>query len=223
MQKPPFPFKGLLGKSIKTGPILASNLKNLEGFDVTVDGYEKENPGPTLITPIYNEEENAFAIIKVSNGINGTSFTQEDFNFLDTLCLVAYNSIKRSELFLDVKSAQERTDAALQISKAVSTEIETSKIISKIANVAKDVLKADRVSVFLVNRRNPNELIIEHSFDVRGVAIPITAGIAGSVATTGKTVNLIDAYDDDRFNQNMDSKNMSIPTSFLSLPYYFTN
>jgi GAF domain-containing protein len=32
------------------------------------------------------------------------------------------------------------------------------------------------------------------------------SGIAGSVATTGRTVNIPDAYNDERFNKAMDSR-----------------
>ena len=218
MQKPPIKFSGLVGRVATSGtPFGVKKVSEYKDYDPSIDGIDGEDPGPMMLTPVYDDTENTFAVIKLCSGAGGEKkqFTQQDFNFVDTMSLVAYNSIKRSEMFEDVKCAQERTNAALAISKAVSSEAETSKIIPKITKVAKEVLKADKVSVFLVNSRNPEELIVETSNDVRGTTISIHTGIAGSVATTGETVNLWDACEDKRFNNTMDSKLMAFCFSLI--------
>ena len=50
------------------------------------------------------------------------------------------------------------------------------------------------------------------------IRIPMTAGIAGEVATGGKTANIIDAYLDKRFNQEVDEASGYRTRSILCMP-----
>ena len=50
------------------------------------------------------------------------------------------------------------------------------------------------------------------------IRIPMNAGIAGEVATTGKIVNIPEAYDDSRFNQEVDKKSGYRTRSILCMP-----
>ena len=49
------------------------------------------------------------------------------------------------------------------------------------------------------------------------IRIPIGLGLAGHVATTGETINIEDAYTDDRFDRTMDGKNGYRTRSVLAM------
>ena len=55
----------------------------------------------------------------------------------------------------------------------------------------------------------------EKPLDIR---IPITAGIAGKVATTGKSLNIPDAYDEPLFNREVDQRTGYRTRSILCVP-----
>jgi GAF domain-containing protein len=64
-------------------------------------------------------------------------------------------------------------------------------------------LDAERLSFYLVDEA-ARELVCKISHDVQGLRIPISCGLAGYVARSGETVNIEDAYRDDRFNSQVD-------------------
>ncbi|CAF4373295.1 unnamed protein product, partial [Rotaria magnacalcarata] len=46
----------------------------------------------------------------------------------------------------------------------------------------------------------------------------VDKGIAGYVATTGKTLNIVDAYSDNRFNRDIDQKTGYKTKTLLCMP-----
>ena len=65
-------------------------------------------------------------------------------------------------------------------------------------------LRCDRSSFFFVDG-DFLDLVIAKGVD--SIRMPKTAGFAGLCATTGKMINIPDAYDDDRFNKKWDKIN----------------
>ena len=58
--------------------------------------------------------------------------------------------------------------------------------------------------IFDIGREENDSLIAinEHQHEERAcIRFPMDKGIAGYVATTGKTLNIADAYSDERFNR----------------------
>lgn len=83
------------------------------------------------------------------------------------------------------------------------------------------ILEADRATLFLVDeeRRQLWSKVAqaegEKHLDIR---IPITAGIAGHVATTGETLNIPDAYQEPLFNREVDRQTGYRTHSILCAP-----
>ncbi|MBD2104638.1 GAF domain-containing protein [Leptolyngbya sp. FACHB-261] len=82
------------------------------------------------------------------------------------------------------------------------------------------ILKAERVTIFLVDRER-GELtskVAEGTTD--GIRIPYNAGIAGYVACTGDCLNITDPYSDPRFNREIDDKHNFKTRSILCMPIF---
>ncbi len=80
------------------------------------------------------------------------------------------------------------------------------------------LLDADRASLFLV-RGDQLELAVAENLDELGpVRFPVGTGIAGMVAQTGEPVRIDDAYDDPRFNREVDRQTGYRTRSLLTLP-----
>ena len=85
-----------------------------------------------------------------------------------------------------------------------------------------ELLDAERASLFLVDRER-GELVLRVAQDVapgESVRIPIGSGIAGAAATSGRPVRVADAYQDPRFNRDVDLKTGFRTRSVLCLPLH---
>ncbi|VDN52735.1 unnamed protein product [Dracunculus medinensis] len=106
-------------------------------------------------------------------------------------------------------------------------------VIMKVMNFAQKLTNADRASLFLVDHKT-NELYAR-IFDVgtdnkedvvldehghKEIRFPFGKGIAGYVASTGKGLNIQNAYDDDRFNNEIDLKTGYKTQTILCMPIF---
>jgi putative ABC transport system ATP-binding protein len=85
-----------------------------------------------------------------------------------------------------------------------------------------ELLNAERASLFLVDRAR-SELVLRVAQDVapgETVRIPMGSGIAGAAASSGRPVLVADAYQDPRFNRDVDAKTGFRTRSVLCLPLH---
>jgi cAMP and cAMP-inhibited cGMP 3',5'-cyclic phosphodiesterase 10 len=116
-------------------------------------------------------------------------------------------------------------DFLLAVTKSIFQElVSMDAVMLKIMSYAKKLVNADRASLFMVDSRTGelyarifdigreeneiSDLSLVRDGQKRSISddracirFPMDKGIAGYVATTGKTLNIIDAYSDDRFNR----------------------
>lgn len=95
--------------------------------------------------------------------------------------------------------------ALLRIGRSIAAETDVNILLKIIANETKNALEADRCTVFLLDKET-NELWSKVALGMGSheIRIPATSGLAGHVAMTGETINIKDAYNDERFNKDVD-------------------
>ena len=81
----------------------------------------------------------------------------------------------------------------------------------------RDMVNADRASLFLVDRKR-KELWSKIADNTPEIRVKLGAGIVGAVATMGKTLNVPDAYRDPRFNKKIDMATGYRTRQILCLP-----
>lgn len=86
----------------------------------------------------------------------------------------------------------------LDASKTIAT-LDPLQATENIISQTCRILDCDRASIFTVDSSS-NMLTMFASEGIQDIRVPIGEGIAGSVALTGETINIIDAYSDPRFN-----------------------
>jgi K+-sensing histidine kinase KdpD len=95
----------------------------------------------------------------------------------------------------------------IEITKRVNSSIKLDELLKIILDIALEATNADRGTVYILDEEKgeiwSKVLQGEESLEIR---LPIGKGIAGSVAQTGETINLMDAYKDPRFNPEIDKK-----------------
>jgi sigma-B regulation protein RsbU (phosphoserine phosphatase) len=125
----------------------------------------------------------------------------------------------------NVFAAQEKDKRINQLSllfeatRLLNSTLDLAELLELILKIARTEVKADRGTVFLVDRRR-NELwsIAASGLDHQELRIPFGKGVAGRVATTGEVVNTSDAYSLDFFDASFDQRLNYKTDSLLSLP-----
>lgn len=110
------------------------------------------------------------------------------------------------------RKIKNQTQVLLQVARNLFTHLDDlTKLLSEIMQEARNLTKAERCSVFLLDKES-NELIAKvFDGDIRNnkqisseVRIPATQGIAGHVATTGELLNIDDTYSHPLFYRGVD-------------------
>ena len=109
--------------------------------------------------------------------------------------------------------------ALVNIGQAVAAEKDIDTLIKTIAEETKTAMNADRCTVFLYDKEK-NELYskVATGLDTKELRIPADKGIAGHVVQTGETINIKDAYNDKRFNPDVDKKTGYRTKTILCMP-----
>jgi len=112
----------------------------------------------------------------------------------------------------------EKLSAILTISQQMNSERDLGALLDLVAREATRLLDADRASIVLLDREKlelwskvalgSDEIL---RFDAR-------RGIAGAAALTGKVINVSDAYNDSRFNSNIDTQTGYRTRNLLAVP-----
>lgn len=100
--------------------------------------------------------------------------------------------------------------------------METTKLFDHVCDSACELMAADRCTLFLIDHAS-NELWSQIAHESSTIKCPMGAGIAGAVATSGKILNIPNAYEDVRFNQEVDKKTGYTTHSILCCPLRATD
>eukprot|EP01006_Ploeotia_vitrea_P024214 TRINITY_DN56976_c0_g2_i1.p1 TRINITY_DN56976_c0_g2~~TRINITY_DN56976_c0_g2_i1.p1 ORF type:complete len:705 (-),score=79.58 TRINITY_DN56976_c0_g2_i1:1898-4012(-) len=106
----------------------------------------------------------------------------------------------------------------LQMAKDLTHSIvDADELVHRIIENATGLTQADKCSLFLIDHAK-QQLVVRFGKNEPEVRLPLSAGIAGHVATTGETLNIPDAYSDARFNRAVDKKTGYRTHSILCMP-----
>lgn len=187
-------------------------------FNPEVDwktGYRTQS---ILCLPVRNNRKEIIGVLQVLNKKGGV-FTEEDENLLSCLADQVAVALEDAFLLQEIRSNLERTTDLLEVGRAISAEIELDSLLHLIMEKSSHLLHADRSTVFLIDRER-KELWSKAAQGLQDqeIRFPMHLGIAGSAATTGETINIPDAYQDVRFNPEVDRKTGYRTKSLLTMP-----
>ncbi len=114
-----------------------------------------------------------------------------------------------------------KLESLLDLGQLIGLDLELNEMLMKISQKACEVMGADRCSIFL-HDPNTDELWSTVALGIAGKVIRISssAGLTGHCFLTGETINLEDAYGDNRFNKEVDLKTGYYTRSALCMPLY---
>jgi GAF domain-containing protein len=105
----------------------------------------------------------------------------------------------------------------IEVSRAIGSERDLDRLLDRIIAAACSLGRAERASLFVVDRVTA-ELWTRRAQDSGQIRLPLGRGIAGAVAATGASINIPDAYADERFDRSTDIRTGFRTRSLLTLP-----
>ena len=171
-----------------------------------------------LCVPIKNRRGEILGVLELLNKRTG-DFTPEDEEVLSLLAAQIGIAMANAQLYDGLRTSLDRLSRLMKIGAAISSELDLDALLRTISQTTSHLLQAERSTVFVVDSVK-NELWsrVAEGLGNKEIRIPLSAGIAGLVATTGNPVRISDAYRDPRFNPEVDKKTGYQTRSILCVP-----
>lgn len=131
------------------------------------------------------------------------------------LMYVGHEELNMNELRRQLNKVHKLIEAT----KIVNSTLDTDRLLELILNTATSTVQADRGTLYVVDEEK-GELwskIAQGSTTVE-IRLPMGKGIAGYVAVSGETINILDAYADPRFNPEIDRRTGYRTKTILCMP-----
>ena len=189
-----------------------------ERFNRTVDeqtGFVTRN---ILCVPIRTVKDEVIGAAQALNKKKGR-FTKDDLRVLESMTTQATIALQSTEFVERVRRKREQEMEFLDIVSDVTSELDLGALLQKVMSEATRMLSAERSTLFL-NDEKTGELFsrVAQGDSIGEIRLPNTAGIAGAVFTSGKSVNIPHAYADLRFNPAFDKQTGFFTRSILCVP-----
>ena len=187
-------------------------------FNKEVDqetGYVTKN---MVCSPVKTVSGETIGVIQVLNKNKGR-FTKNNLKFVESVATQAAVSIQNAQNSEFFEKKREKEMEFVGIVSDVTAEIDLGSLLQRVMVEATRMLNADRATLFL-NDEKTNELFsrVAMGEGIGEIRLPNTAGIAGSVFTSGKSMNIPYAYADLRFNPSFDKQTGYFTRSILCVP-----
>ena len=177
-------------------------------------GYRTRN---ILCMPI-RYKGNAIGVTQVLNKHDG-DFGDEDMQLLEALTAQAASALENAHLYERVEKARREEAQLLEVTSAIASELKIDTLLAKVISATTEMLEADRSTLFMYDDETDQLWSrIAEGLEVKEIRFPSAAGIAGTCFTSGEVINIPDAYEDARFNQEVDKKTGYRTRTVLCMP-----
>jgi signal transduction histidine kinase len=115
----------------------------------------------------------------------------------------------------------DKLQSLLELGQVIGLELRLKEVLVKIAEKATKVMNADRCTFFLYDAEK-HELwsTVALGMGEETIRVKHGAGIAGACFLSGEVINLINAYEDPRFEKELDQRTGYATRSLLCIPLH---
>jgi adenylate cyclase len=193
-------------------------------FNKEVDretGYQTRN---ILCMPIFNTKgDRVVAVVQLLNKQGEVAFDAQDEQrfreFADSIGII----LESCNSFYLAARNQRGVAALLKATSYLGQSLDLDKTLQVVMEEARHLMQADRSTLFLVDHTRGelwSKVAKADDRTMMEIRIPADRGIAGYVASTGQTLNIPNAYEDPRFDSNVDKQTGYRTRNILCMPVY---
>ncbi len=122
------------------------------------------------------------------------------------------------DLLQDITEESERFLETTALARNVAFKSMLDQGLVAFTSKLAGLLHAERASLFLVEGDELVLKVADNLDEIGEIRIPLGSGIAGAAAMSGETIRIDDAYEDPRFNREVDKRTGYRTRSIISLP-----
>lgn len=191
-------------------------------FNKSIDEQTGFRTHTILCAPIKTVKGDIIGVVQALNKKSGdkqVKFNPDDLEFLQDMATQAAVALQSTEFVERMQRKRSQEMEFLDIVSDVTSEINLNALLAKVMGEATRMLNAERSTLFL-NDEKTKELwsMVGAGLDAAVIRFPNHLGIAGTVFTSGKSINIPYAYADLRFNPGFDKKTGFFTRSILCTP-----
>lgn len=210
---------GIAGHVAKTGETV--NIPDAykdPRFNPEVDRKTGYQTRTILCMPMRNRQGKILGVLQVLNRHEGV-FTADEEELLEAFASQTAIAVQNALLNEELRKRMQTSEILLNVMRAVSSELEIDHLLQKIVAKTSEVMNADRCTLFLIDRKTGGLWSkVAQGANMNEIRVPRGMGIAGHVGVSGDTVNIPDAYNDPRFNPEVDRRTGYHTRTILCMP-----
>jgi len=148
-----------------------------------------------------------------------TPFPKADELLIKALSKSAGVVIVKARLFHKLVMAQRKNNALIHVLHVTSTDMDLPDMLDEIANATCDIIRAERISVFLVDNDEKRLCsIVSKDSEMMNLCVPLEKGLVGNCFMSKIIIFVDDPYNDPRFLKEIDRVTDFLTTSMLVVP-----
>jgi len=191
-------------------------------FNKSIDEQTGFRTRSILCAPIRTVKGDIIGVVQSLNKKSGRQhvlFDKDDLEFLQDIATQAAVALQSTEFVERMQKKRSQEMEFLDVVSDVTSEINLNALLAKVMGEATRMLNAERSTLFL-NDEKTNELwsMVGAGLNALEIRLPNHLGIAGTVFTSAKSINIPYAYADLRFNPAFDKKTGFFTRSILCTP-----
>ena len=183
-------------------------------------GYKIRN---LLCMPVLSSKNQIVAVVQLANKAGDIPFDAEDEERFRDFAAAIGIILESCQSFYVAARHQRGATALLRATQTLGQSLDLEATLQIVMEQARILMQADRSTLFLY-RKELDELWTKvadvNSKNLIEIRISASRGIAGYVASTGKALNITDAYMDKRFDASIDKKTGYLTRNILCLPVF---
>ena len=210
---------GVIGAAFQTGrSIIIDDAYADPRFNPSIDHETGYLTKSVLCVPLCTAKGDVIGVAQALNKVGGP-FTERDQELLEGIAAQSIPALKTSQTLERMQKARAQEFAFLDIVADITSQLDLDQLLQRVMAEATRMLGAERSTLFLHDEKT-KELFSRTALGpkIDEIRFPDHAGIAGTVFTTGKTVNIPHAYADLRFNTIFDKQTGFFTRSILCTP-----
>ncbi|MEE3350073.1 MAG: HD domain-containing phosphohydrolase [Candidatus Gastranaerophilaceae bacterium] len=206
---------------------LSDKSKNSEVLAILKDSaqlakYSKSNLAElikeyALAEVYYKNNDSSVALCHYNNAKTLGIAVKDEFSIMGYI-IARIKQIRADQTFLFPPTSDPLV-SLVKIGRSITAQTDIDVLLKVIAEETKIALQADRCTVFLLDKEK-DELWskVALGMDSQEIRFPAGKGLAGYTVKSGESINITDAYNDSRFNPDVDKATGYRTKTILCMP-----
>eukprot|EP01084_Bolivina_argentea_P001816 3358_1 len=213
---------GFAGLCATTGKMI--NVRDAYDDDRFNKKWDKINNYRTksiLCAAIIDEHESneIIGVLQCINKDDDVPFNAIDESLISCIANQVSVAMRYAIQMEEAKKATRQKDALISYIRSMNANSNVASLLFTLNKAAQELLEADRCTFYTINHEAKSLHLINTDAAV-DIVLKLSQGIAGTVATTAKKINIPDCYKDNRFDQSFDKQTGYKTISMLVMPIW---